>query len=47
MKKYGLIGYPLGHSFSQKYFSEKFINENPYKIDLLKYYEYGPWINNE
>ena len=28
MRKYGLIGYPLGHSFSQKYFSEKFINEN-------------------
>ena len=24
MKRYGLIGYPLGHSFSQKYFSEKF-----------------------
>lgn len=24
MKKYGLIGYPLGHSFSKKYFSEKF-----------------------
>ena len=23
-KKYGLIGYPLSHSFSQKYFSEKF-----------------------
>jgi len=28
MRKYGLIGYPLGHSFSQKYFSEKFINEH-------------------
>ena len=24
MNKYGLIGYPLGHSFSKKYFSEKF-----------------------
>ncbi len=24
MKKFGLIGYPLGHSFSQKYFTEKF-----------------------
>jgi shikimate dehydrogenase len=24
MKLYGLIGYPLGHSFSQKYFTEKF-----------------------
>ncbi len=27
MKKYGLIGYPLGHSFSRKYFTEKFINQ--------------------
>ena len=24
MKKYGLIGYPLSHSFSKKYFTEKF-----------------------
>jgi shikimate dehydrogenase len=28
MKIYGLVGYPLGHSFSQKYFSEKFLVEN-------------------
>jgi shikimate dehydrogenase len=28
MRKYGLIGYPLGHSFSKKYFSEKFIAEH-------------------
>ena len=27
MKVYGLIGYPLGHSFSKKYFTKKFINE--------------------
>lgn len=27
MRKYGLIGYPLGHSFSQKYFAEKFARE--------------------
>ncbi|MCF8372046.1 MAG: shikimate dehydrogenase [Bacteroidales bacterium] len=27
MKKYGLIGYPLGHSFSKKYFTEKFLKE--------------------
>ncbi len=27
MRRYGLIGYPLGHSFSKKYFSEKFRNE--------------------
>jgi shikimate dehydrogenase len=28
MKQYGLIGYPLSHSFSKKYFTEKFITEN-------------------
>lgn len=27
MRKFGLIGYPLGHSFSKKYFSEKFARE--------------------
>ena len=27
MEKYGLIGYPLGHSFSIGYFNEKFQNE--------------------
>jgi shikimate dehydrogenase len=27
MKLYGLIGYPLGHSFSKKYFTEKFQKE--------------------
>lgn len=28
MHLYGLIGYPLSHSFSQKYFTEKFEKEN-------------------
>ena len=28
MKKYGLIGYPLSHSFSKKYFTEKFLRES-------------------
>lgn len=28
MRKFGLIGYPLGHSFSQKYFTEKFRSEH-------------------
>ena len=28
MRKFGLIGYPLGHSFSKKYFTEKFISEH-------------------
>lgn len=27
MKKYGLIGFPLGHSFSAKFFAEKFAKE--------------------
>jgi shikimate dehydrogenase len=28
MRKYGLIGYPLGHSFSQTYFTDKFLKEH-------------------
>jgi shikimate dehydrogenase len=28
MRRFGLIGYPLGHSFSKKYFAEKFTNEH-------------------
>ena len=28
MRKFGLIGYPLSHSFSKKYFTEKFEKEN-------------------
>jgi shikimate dehydrogenase len=28
MRKFGLIGYPLGHSFSKGYFTEKFLREN-------------------
>ena len=28
MKKYGLIGFPLSHSASKKYFEEKFTKEN-------------------
>lgn len=27
MKEYGLIGFPLGHSFSKKFFTEKFFKE--------------------
>lgn len=36
MKKYGLIGYPLTHSFSKKYFTEKFLKEGltDYQYDL-------------
>lgn len=37
MKKYGLIGYPLTHSFSKKYFTEKFEKEglDDYQYDLF------------
>ena len=28
MKKFGLFGYPLGHSFSARFFNEKFQREN-------------------
>ncbi len=28
MDKYGLIGYPLGHSFSISYFNQRFQDEN-------------------
>ena len=27
MNRYGLIGFPLTHSFSQRYFTEKFVRE--------------------
>lgn len=27
MRRYGLIGWPLGHSFSKKFFTEKFLRE--------------------
>lgn len=37
MREYGLIGYPLGHSFSRKYFTEKFEKEgiNDCSYDLF------------
>ncbi len=28
MREYGLIGFPLSHSFSQKYFTDKFVKES-------------------
>jgi shikimate dehydrogenase len=37
MRKFGLIGYPLGHSFSKRYFAEKFIRE---KISDCQYENY-------
>ena len=37
MKKLGLIGYPLGHSFSKKYYVEKMEKENIVGIDYDLY----------
>jgi len=40
MRKFGLIGYPLSHSFSQKYFTEKFqqlgISDCRYELYAIK-----------
>jgi shikimate dehydrogenase len=35
MRQFGLIGYPLSHSFSQKYFSEKFLREHITDAEFL------------
>jgi len=43
MKLYGLIGYPLSHSFSRKYFSEKFEKEGIQNCD----YQLFPMKNIE
>src|SRR5947208_5163876 len=37
MRQYGLIGFPLGHSFSQKYFSEKFLHDNIKDAEFLNF----------
>jgi shikimate dehydrogenase len=43
IKEYGLIGYPLSHSFSQKYFTEKFEKEG---IDAVFHTFSIPSIDN-
>jgi shikimate dehydrogenase len=37
MRQFGLIGYPLSHSFSMKYFNDKFRDEN---IDNCRYFNF-------
>ena len=37
MRKFGLIGYPLDHSFSKQYFSEKFRKEKIYNCSYENY----------
>lgn len=51
MKQFGLIGYPLTHSFSEKYFQEKFrkekINDCSYKLFPLKQIDQFPQLIKE
>ena len=46
MKQFGLIGYPLGHSFSRKYFTEKFkqlgLNDHQYDVFELEFIDDFP-----
>ena len=50
-KKYGLIGYPLEHSFSKDYFNAKFLSENidaeyiNFEIESLKELKYVLYEN--
>ena len=53
MRHFGLIGYPLSHSFSQGYFSEKFLNEKEeglqysnFPIDTINEFQ-GLWSSQD
>lgn len=37
MRQYGLIGFPLTHSFSQKYFTEKFLRDGIKDAEFLNF----------
>ena len=37
MRQFGLIGFPLSHSFSQKYFTEKFLREHINDAEFLNF----------
>jgi len=53
MEKFGLIGYPLGHSFSKKFFTEKFeqlgLTNHKYDLFEMEYLKEFPamWQNND
>lgn len=51
MKQYGLLGYPLSHSFSKKYFTEKFekekINDCEYNLFPIEKIELLPQLIKE
>ena len=46
MKQFGLIGYPLSHSFSKGYFTEKFLKENitDSKYDIFPLEKIGDFL---
>jgi shikimate dehydrogenase len=37
MEQYGLIGYPLGHSFSRRFFNEEFFPEHGIEAEYLNF----------
>ena len=37
MRQFGLIGFPLTHSFSQKYFTEKFLRDDIHDAEFLNF----------
>jgi shikimate dehydrogenase len=49
IKLYGLIGYPLGHSFSKTYFQEKFLREGltNYSFQNIEIQNLQPFIENK
>lgn len=51
MRRFGLVGYPLGHSFSKKYFTEKFrelaLSDHSYDLFELEKIDHFPEIWND
>ena len=47
MRHYGIIGFPLLHSFSAKYFNEKFATEQIEAEYSLYPLDKGEWTNGE
>ena len=53
MEKFGLIGYPLGHSYSKKFFTEKFeklgLTNHKYELFEMEYLKEFPamWLNKD
>ena len=53
MKRFGLVGYPVGHSFSKKYFTDKFneldLNGHSYELFEMEFLNEFPslWIRHK